>query len=104
MTDETGETVISEERLTDALEDKDAIRTLLVSAGWKLILEVIKADAERLTKAALEPITDIKVILATEHEKGAAQYATSIMQLPQTLLDIAEDTIEAYKEKENDDG
>ena len=102
----TEEEVFDAERLSKAIDQAEAMRMLMKSPGWAVLAEVVKEDADRLTKETLKPIKDISVVLATEHEKGAAYYARNVLSLPQTLLDAAEDIIEAAKQREteNDDG
>jgi len=53
-------------------------------------------------EAALQPIADIKIILAAEHEKGAALYARKVLTMPQMLYDAADDIIEAAKQRETE--
>lgn len=91
------------EVLDEAIQQREAMRALLKHAGWAMLCETIDEDIGKLEPEVLGAVPNLDALLSTEHKKGSLHYAKNIKALPQLMLTIAEDTIEAY-EKELSDG
>lgn len=100
------ETAVIDERLTEAVREKNAMEALINSEGWHLISKYLDAQINIRVKALLEAtptlrgdavIDGITYVLLQEYRRGSAGMAQFIKDYPQSVLNSAEEMLEEFR-------
>jgi hypothetical protein len=95
-----------DERLKDALKQKEALTDLLSSTGWSIVTEVIEAQIARRTESVMWiPLgEDGKTVYQQEFLKGEVAGMKLFITLAESMLDGASALLATVKEHEDGEG
>ena len=96
-----------DERLHEAIRQRNAFRDLLRSEGWDMLMKIFQEQLEtRRNQVELTPLASADEAFAQQFERGEIANLRLTMQLPQSILDDAQSIIDTTKETEghDDDG
>lgn len=96
----TAENLNDEASLEENERFVSAMKGLLASDGWKVYCDVIeKQQVVRFDGIILNPLASMDQVLEQEYKKGEIAGLRMCLQLPQTLLSVAEEALRQQREQ-----
>lgn len=94
---------MSDERIAEAIKYTNALKTLIKSDGWKIIIDIANENIyNRTQQIVLEPSSSMDDMLPKEFMKGEVAGFTAMLALPDHKIAECDALINSFKEK--DDG
>jgi hypothetical protein len=105
MVNDTEVTQVPED-VRDAIKAKEAFAGFLKTEAWLYLAAWIEDQVrQRGDQVVLKPLENILEVTQQEFTKGEMAFGRTILTFPETLLTTAQETIDDYNaKKEQDDG
>ncbi len=94
---------MNDTRVSEAIKIRNALATFEKNEGWQVLKALMAEKVANQLKEILGPLASVEQCTLQEYAKGRIRGLSEAMNLPEELLGNATDTIETFKDTEEEE-